>query len=224
MKKELVMIFILMFAISFAFAAQENAQSKNNSQSQSINQYQKGNLTQAQIGEIIQNKNRLRIQAQNQECPSNCSCDGSTIKCQVQTQNGTQKQMTIQAGNSGNTIVQVKNANMSTQVQLYKSDDGKVYAQFQNNETKEIILPDEIKTRIEARLRERVKLQNENMTLNEDGEYQIRAEKRARLLWIIPVQERVNAQVDAETGEILRQRNSWWGFLARDVSESNSTE
>jgi len=224
MKKELVMIFILMFAISFVVAEQGNVQSGNQNKDAVTNQYQKGNLTQAQIGEIIQSKNQLKIQAQNQECPSNCSCDGSTIKCQVQTQNGTQKQMTIQAGNSGNTIVQVKNANMSTQVQLYKSDDGKVYAQFQNNETKEIILPDEIKTRIEARLRERVKLQNENMTLNEDGEYQIRAEKRARLLWIIPVQERVNAQVDAETGEILRQRNSWWGFLARDVSESNSTE
>jgi len=214
MKKELVMIFILMFAISFAFAAQENVQSGNQNKDAITNQYPKGNLTQAQIGEIIQNKNRLRIQAQNQECPSNCSCDGSTIKCRLQ--NAT-REMTITAGNSGNTIVQVKNTNASTQVQLYKAEDGKVYAQFKNNETKEIILPDEIKTRIEARLRERVHLNNTNITLNEDGTYQIEARKRARLLWAIPVQERVNAQVDAETGEILRQRNSWWGFLARDV-------
>jgi len=219
MKRVLITLFILMFAISFIFAAsdnsqiQANAQSKNNSQNQSISQYQKGNLTQAQVGKITQSKNQLKIQAQNQECPSNCSCNGSTIKCQLQNQT---KEMTIRAGNSGNTIIQVKNTNASTQVQLYKSE-GKVYGTFKNNETKEIILPDEIKAKIEARLRKRVRLQNENMTLNENGEYQIRAEKQARLFWVIPVKEIVNAQVDAETGEIIRQRTSWWGFLASDV-------
>lgn len=209
-----------MFAISFAVAASDNSQNQGNSDSQnnSANQVQSKTLTQAQVQEIVQTRNRLRIEAQNQECPADCSCDGSTIKCQIQNQNGTQRQMTIRAGQSGNTIVQVKNTNMSTQVQLYKSE-GKVYAQFKNNETKEIILPDEVQARIEAQLRERVRLQNQNITLNENGEYEVQARKRARLLWMIPVQERVRAQVDAETGEVIRQRNSWWGFLARDTSD-----
>lgn len=209
MKKELVIIVVLMFALSFVVAQQGNMQSGN--------QYEKGNLTQAQVQSIIQNKNRLRIAAANaSECPNNCTCSSSTIKCRLQ--NGT-REMTIQAGQSGNTIVQVKNSNASTQVQLYKSDEGKVYGVFRNNETKEIILPDEVQERIEERLRERVHLNNTNITLNEDGQYEIQAQKKARLLWIIPVQERVQAQVDAETGEILQTRTSWWGFLARDIPE-----
>ena len=215
MKKELVIIVVLMFVLSFVVAQQGNMQAGNQNKNVTTNQYQKGNLTQAQIQSIIQNKNRLRIQIQNQsECPNNCSCDDSSIKCRFQ--NGT-REMTIKAGQSGNTIVQVKNTNASTQVQLYK-DGEKVYGIFKNNETKEInLLPDQVKERIEERLRERVRLNNTNITLNENGQYEVQAQKRARLLWIIPVKEKVQAQIDAETGEITRTRNSWWGFLARDV-------
>lgn len=226
MKKILVMMCVLIFAISFVVAANGTPSIKVNADTSGIksaSQYEKPALTPEQVQNIIKVKNRLRIAAANaSECPTNCSCDGSTVKCRLQ--DGI-REMTIRAGSSGNTIVQVKNYNASTQVTLYKSEDGKVYAVFKNNETKEIILPDEVKERIEAQLREKVRLHNENITLNEDGEYQIEARKRARLLWIIPVRERVHAEIDAETGEIIRQRNSWWGFLARDVRDkTNSTE
>lgn len=175
-------------------------------------------LTSEQKQKIIQTKNQLKINAQNQECPENCTCSGSTLKCVL---NGS-REMTIHAGNSGNIIVQSKSANASTDVALYKSEDGKVYAQFKNNETKEIILPDEVHERIQNRTK--AKLQNETINLTEEGNYEIRAQKQARLLWMIKVREETKLNVDAETGEIIRTRNSWWGFLAKDIETEDISE
>ena len=62
-------------------------------------------------------------------------------------------------------------------------------------------------------------LEDENITLTEDGYYQVQAKKKARLFWIVPVKEKVHTQIDAETGEVIKTRYSWWGFLARDVRE-----
>ncbi|GAJ22138.1 unnamed protein product, partial [marine sediment metagenome] len=70
-----------------------------------------------------QEKNRLRIH--NQTCPANCTCVGSTIKCEIEGG----RHMTVMAGKSGNMIVQVKKVNMSTKVSLYRHE-GKVYGKF----------------------------------------------------------------------------------------------
>ncbi len=169
------------------------------------------NLTEAQIRNIIQIRNRLHVEGQNGNCPEECECEGVVIKCELA--NGT-RQLMIHAGNSNNTIIQVKGANASTQVILYK-DGEKVYGVFRNNQTGEIILPDKIKEMLQNRTRAR--LENETYNLTENGEYHVEARKRARLFWVIPVQERTQLNVDAQTGEVIQTRNSWWGFLARDV-------
>jgi hypothetical protein len=179
-----------------------------------------------QIQKVIQARNRLeyRIHQANGTCPENCTCDGSAMKCWAEDGS---REMIIRAGNSGNTIVQVKNSEMQTNVALFKADDGGVFGVFRNNQTKRIILPDEasetakqkIQERIKQEQRERkqIRLEQENITLTEEGYYDIQAKKHARLFWIIPVKERVQTQVDAETGSVVKVRNPWWGFLARDV-------
>lgn len=178
----------------------------------------KKELTQAQLGEIIRERNRIRIQAgitvSAEECPENCTCTGSVIKCEIEGG----REMTVIAGKSGNVIVQVKGENMTTNVTLYKSE-GKVYGIFKGNETKEVILPDEARLKIEERLRARAEIRN--MVLDEEGVYKIEAYKRSRLFWMISVQKRINANVDAETGEIIRMRVPWWSFLARDEKENS---
>jgi hypothetical protein len=237
MKKSMVMIFSLILMISMmgmALAQQDKDSNKLGIEVEAgINAEvygdkgaefnaeikAQGNITQEQARNIIQTKNQLRIQAQNQsECPSNCSCSGSTTKCEFSDENGIRREMTIRAGNSGNIIIQVKDANASTNVTLYRSE-GKVYGIFKDNETKEIILPDEAKERIQNKTRAR--LHNETFELTEEGNYEVQARKESRLLWTIPVKERVRAEIDAETGEVTRIRSSWWGFLAKD-SEDNS--
>ncbi len=162
------------------------------------------------------------------ECPEECACSGSTVKCELD--NGT-RVMTVFAGKSGNVIVQVKNTNMSTNVTLYKSD-GKLVGVFNGNVTKEILLPDQIRERIQEHLMERDQKRNrtreinftdENMTLGEDGYYYIQGKKKARLFWIIPVKEKLQYDIDAETGQIIKTKTRWWGFLARDLLTNAST-
>ena len=159
--------------------------------------------------EIKQNQNRIRVL--NGTCPDNCTCAGSTVKCWL---NG-QRTMTVYAGNSGNVIVQVKGVNGSTNVTLYKSE-GKLYGEF-NNETKRIHDPEQIKEKVREKVKAR--LEEYNITLNEDGYYQVQTKKKARLFFLFPVREKVKAEVDAETGEVIKVRNPWWGFLARDMRE-----
>jgi len=165
----------------------------------------------------IQTRNRLRFNASG-ECPGNCECEGQKMQCEFEGE----RKMIIQAGNSGNTIVQVKGINASTKVELFK-DGEKVYGLFRNNETKEIMLPDHIQEKIRQRIQ--AHLEDETLELDEDGNYEYRARKQAKLFWMFKVKEKVKMDVNAETGEIERIRNSWWGWLARDIPEEvNETQ
>lgn len=228
MKRIVTLIVISLFLISFVSAMGITASAVNNkSSSIQTNTQNEGDetelqnrirerigdkLTDEQIKKIFTLRNRIRTAVAAGECPEKCTCTGSSTKCQLN--NGT-REMTITAGESGNMIIQVKGISGTTKVTLYKSEDGKLYAVTKNNETRRIrLLPDQVKERIKERLRNR--FENENITLDEDGVYRYEARKRARLFFIIPVKERVNAELDPETGEIVRIRNPWWGFLAKD--------
>lgn len=157
----------------------------------------------------IHERDRIRAHLDSSEVPENCTKTGESLKCWL---NG-ERTMTITAGKSGNTIIQVKGVNASTDVSLYKSE-GKLYGVFDNN-TKRILSPEQVEEKV--RERNQVRFEEHNITLDEDGYYRIQSEKRARLFFLFNVKERVRTQIDAGTGEIVRKRNSWWGFLARDT-------
>ena len=173
----------------------------------------KAKLSEIEKRKLIQEKNRLKFEAKTGvECPESCTCTGSAMKCTLA--NG--REMTIMAGNSGNTIVQVKGENMTTKVVLYKAEDGKVYGVFKNNETKQVrMLPDQVREKIREKLARQ--LEKENITLTEDGTYQYDGEKRKRLFFFISVKTMVRAEIDPETGEVLEiSKPKWWEFLASD--------
>jgi hypothetical protein len=158
----------------------------------------------------VKEKNRLR-EGQNGSCPDECTCTGSVTKCYFA--DGT-REMTIRAGNSGNIIIQVKGINVSTTVELYK-ENGTLYGKFKNK-TSEIILPDEVKEKIKSRIKQ-VDFDLENLTLDENGYYHVQTKKKARLFYIFPVREKTQLQLNAENGEVIKIRNPWWGFLAKDA-------
>lgn len=236
MKKLLVIIILGVFLVSFAFAANDKNNNGNLQQSQvqtentgedsmiqTKNQIQEGEMiqtqtkakvmTQARIQEITQEGNKLKIQSQTQECPVDCECTGSVTKCQLQEG----REMTIRAGNSGNMIIQSKGVDAETKVELYQSE-GEVYGMFKNNQTKNIkIFPDQVEERVRARIKANV--ESEVIELDEEGVYQVQARKRAKLLGLFSVRERVRMEINSETGEVMRVRTSWWGFLARDEVE-----
>ena len=171
-------------------------------------------LTENQVRSVMAAKNKINVTSKAwQSCPYGCTCAGSTVKCQVTGG----REMTVYAGKSGNMIIQVKNDTMNTNVTLYRAQ-GQLYGVFKGNQTKAVrMLPDQVKERVKERIQAR--LQNENIVLNENGEYEYRANKEARLFYIFKVKERVTARISAETGEVIRLNKSWWGFLARDVKE-----
>lgn len=162
------------------------------------------------IQTALQARNRLRLN--QSELPENCTRTGSVIKCNIDGG----RVMAVMAGNSGNTIVQVRGVNMTTRAELYHHN-GEVYGVFEN-ETRAIeYLPDQLREKIRERTRAR--LNNTNITLNENGEYEYEAEKESRFLGLFKVREKVKWHINSETGEILRERVPWWGFLANDIEE-----
>lgn len=165
------------------------------------------------LTDVRKEKNRLKFEDKTGvTCPNNCTCEGRTVKCLLP--NGG-REMIIYAGESGNIIVQVKGENMTTNITLYKADDGKIYSVNKNNETKEVkLLPDQVKEKIREKLAKQ--LEKENLTLDENGTYQYQGENKARLFLIIPVNEVVKAQLDATTGQLVQLKKPWWAFLAKD--------
>ena len=172
---------------------------------------------QEQNRERVEEKNRLRFgERTGQECPEECECSGSTIKCILENGN---REMRVYAGNSGNIIVQVKGKNMSTNVSLYKQN-GTLWGQFRNNETKEIkLFPDQIQERLRTKLKAKFSEEETEIELEEDGSYRIQTKKQSRFLGMFKVRERVRAQIDVTTGEIGKINSPWWGFLANDIEE-----
>lgn len=197
-----------------------NISANNNSDDDEDDDLDDANKTRRreEIKQAIQERNRINFENRTGvECPENCTCTGVVVKCELEDGS---REMTIYAG-SGNIIVQVKGINATTQVTLYHHNKT-IYGVFKNNETKEVIGPDQAKEKVRNRIKAKIELENLNLT--EEGYYEITIGKKSRLFYIIPVKEKVQARLLAENGEIVRVRNPWWGFLARDVSDDNESE
>jgi len=169
-------------------------------------------------GEIIKAaiKEKNKFKFNSTEVPANCTKTGSSMKCYL---NGS-RIMTIYAGNSGNVIIQTKDINASTTVQLYKDENGTLYAVTKNNKTVEVnYLPDEVKDKVKEKIK--AKLHDKNMTIDENGDYEYEAEKEARFLGLFKIKEKMSWKIDAETGEVKNENAPWWGFLASDVEEDS---
>ena len=189
---------------------------KNNTNDED-KRWKNGNLTKEEFKELIKEKTDERKifkfeEKTGQNCTEGCKCQGVVIKCE--TEDG--REMTVYA-KSGNIIFQVKGINASTQVILYHHNKTS-YAELPNGTIKEIkIMPDEVQEKIKNKIKS--KLEKFNITLDENGIYEIQMQKKAKLFFLFPVKEKVQAEVNAENGEIVRLKSSWWGFLARDVNE-----
>jgi hypothetical protein len=225
MKKELILIILTLFLISFVTAiditgsAVNNNSGNQNNENGSITASGQNNDNQESTqntGKSTKLKNRLKNFMQEGECAENCTCTGSVMKCNLKGG----REMTIHAGKSGNVIVQTKGINMSTNVELYKSN-GTLYGVFKNNKTKEIkVLPDQVQEKI----REKMGLLNcsscSEVSLDEDGNYIGEAEQQAKFLGFIKINKKVTFYINSETGEVTKVKKSWWSFLAKDSTDN----
>ncbi len=200
-------------SIKYTFRAVDEGEEADNESIQQKNQVTARALTQTQVQEIKKETNRIRAQTQENECPNNCTYTGYIKKSELEKG----REMNVRAGQSGNVIFQVKGVEGSTNVTLYKSE-GRIYGVFKNNNTKEVrVMPDMVKDKIRERLAR--ELEDEEIELDEDGIYQYRAKKQVKLFGFIRTRIRVRAEINAETGELVRIKNSWWAFLTSDDTE-----
>ncbi len=63
-----------------------------------------------------------------------------------------------------------------------------------------------------------------NITLKEVGQgnntkavYELTAEKEGKMLSLFKIKGKVSAEVDAETGEVIKIHKPWWAFLAKGI-------
>ncbi len=89
-------------------------------------------------------------------------------------------------------------------------------------------MPDTASETALKRLRLRVCSEENNCTieLKEVGKrnqtqaaYEIQAQRHAKLFGMFRLKMQTNAQVSAETGELIRVKKPWWAFLATEPEE-----
>ena len=103
----------------------------------------------------------------------------------------------------------------------------KLYAGLSNGRHAEVkIMPDTASERALERLRLKL-CENCSIELKETGKgeearlaYELRTQKKARLLGIFKTRMHVRAQVDAENGEVVQVKKPWWAFLASEEDET----
>lgn len=160
------------------------------------------------VTKIKKLKETLQAYLNSTECPEDCTCAGSTIKCE--TENG--RVMTVVTGKSGNVIIITKTANASTTVVLIKNATG-VYGNFSGKWRKVKYLPDEIKEIVLKKLKMK-NCSNCTIELKQDGTYLMNIEGKYRILGIFPKRVVSVTQIDSGTGEIILIKRPWWRFLA----------
>jgi hypothetical protein len=201
-KKAYLYFFVFLLAISFVFAAAENAvlgagtgsenspEDSGNPEAGSENGFQEGNL--------------IAVQTKNQ---------GEASQLQVQTT--AELGSTIRSQNGG--------AEATTEMKMSQGNDGKTYAELSNGLNAEIkVMPDTASERALEVLGAKCEERDCEIELKEVGKgeeakaaYEVKAQKQVKVLGFIKAQMRVRAQIDAENGEVMKTRNAWWGFLAK---------
>lgn len=100
-------------------------------------------------------------------------------------------------------------------------------AKLSNGRNAEIkVMPDRASKTALERLRMKVCAENCTIELKEVGQgnqtrlsYELKAQRKSRLFGMFPAKMNVTAEVDAETGELIRSRKPWWAFLAAEPEE-----
>lgn len=146
------------------------------------------------------------------------------------TENGKQVELKEQAGNK----VQLKSgeatAETSMQMTQEQTEQGtQLHAKLSNGFDAEVkVMPDTASERAMERLGLKVCAADNGcvIELKEVGSgeemkaaYEVRIQKEAKILGMFKTRMQVEAQVDAENGEIIRTKKPWWAFLASETEE-----
>ncbi len=178
-------------------------------------------------GEGIQVNTELSMQNQGEE---------TQIQNQVMNQiqagtymNQAGEQMEVQAGEGQSMMLKVggveaKSSMSMTQEQAQNGT--KLQVKLSNGLNAEIkVMPDVASETALAKLGAKCEERNCTIELKEVGTgnrtraaYEIKTQKQAKVLGLFRAQMQVQAQIDAENGEIIQAKKPWWAFLATETA------
>ncbi len=148
------------------------------------------------------------------------------------TESGQQVQVQTQANN----MVQLKSEGVAAETKMLmtqqQTQEGtKLQVQLSNGKNAEVkVMPDTAaeKAMEQLRLKNCVAEEGCSIELKEVGQgeqtkaaYEIKAQKQVKVLGLFRAKMNVEAQVDAENGQVIRTKKQWWAFLATDAEEAD---
>jgi hypothetical protein len=143
------------------------------------------------------------------------SSKGEQIQVQTQTEEGTK--------------LRVNNVEAHSSMEMTQKQDlsgTSLHVALSNGKNSEVkVMPNTASERAIERLQIKSCTAEENCSieLKEVGTgeeikaaYEVKAKKEAKFLGLFSTELDVEAQVDAETGEVIKAKKSWWAFLATE--------
>ncbi|MEM4230886.1 MAG: hypothetical protein QXF25_03355 [Candidatus Pacearchaeota archaeon] len=227
MKKIFLVLLVSLMAISLVLGAQGNTGTGQ----QGTGATDSGSDTAAQTGQGIGSGTQINTELQTQN-----QGEDTQLQNQVRVKSGTYmnqdgKQMQIQSGNGDEVKLKVGNAEAKSNMQVGSEYDPvqnrtRLKTKLSNGKNAEIkVMPDTASERAIERLKLKVCNSENNCSieLKEVGSgeqvkavYEVKAQKEARVLGMFKTKMQVQAQVDAETGEVIQAKKPWWAFLAAE--------
>jgi hypothetical protein len=167
---------------------------------------------QQNAGEATQIKNEVKTQEKLQ-AGEYATADGKQVKVQTESNN----QMKLNVGT----------ATASTKMQMTQeqtAEGTKLSVALSNGKNAEVkVMPDTASEKAMEQLKLNacseesgcsIELKEVGSGTETKAAYEVQAKKDAKFLGLFKTQIKVQAQVDAETGEVIRTQKSWWSFLA----------
>ncbi|MFH0876327.1 MAG: hypothetical protein V1859_10400 [archaeon] len=179
-----------------------------------------------------------QIQTQ-QQTQTNNPGTGEQVRTQEQTrvQTGsltTESGKQVQVQTQSNNKVQLKSGTASAQTSMEMTQQQtqtgtKLQVKLSNGQNAEVkVMPDAASEKALERLMVRVCTEENQcqIELKEVGKgeevkaaYEVKVQKQAKFLGLFKTKMQVQAQVDAENGEVIQEKRPWWSFLASDAEE-----
>ena len=205
MKKEIMILFISVFLISLVFAAQGE---QGTSQGDGT-----GTQNPDAINQQTQDQNRIQIQDGTHEGEG-----GQMLKIQTQANNRIRLEV---GGVSVDCDCEMKQEKIQNKTKLY--------AELSNGKNAEIkVMPNTASEKALERLRLKVCSEEQgcNIELKEVGSgeqtklaYELKTQRQSKVFGLFKAKMQVQAQVDAENGEVIKVKKPWWAFLATEPEE-----
>lgn len=210
-----ILMFVLVLSISFALAVQGDNQinTTGNGEGNQNNTLSSGNQNSGAIKQ--QTQEQIRTQVQD---GTHMSEGGQMLKIQTQANNQIRLEVEGISANCNCEIIQEKVQNKT-----------KLQAKLSNGKNAEIkIMPNTASEKALEQLRLRVCSQENNCSieLKEVGSgekaklaYEIKTQRQSRVLGLFKAKMQVQAQIDAENGQVIKTNKPWWAFLATEPEE-----